>query len=334
MKLLSIVIPFFNTSESLFAKCLASLRCDRAGDIEVVVVDDGSSPESGRTLEKVVSAAPIDVSVLHKENGGQNSARVHGLSIARGEYVLFIDSDDYVDTGALDDLLDILEREKPKILSFNYDVVDAGGGLIERHDRWRGGCSTMDIAEGVIHSDSLWMQAYRKELISDSESLFAQGIRIGEDLASATRILLAVGEASTAGISLYRYVKRPGSTLDKPPSDSMLDIARAFDWILGLPEGKVSPYRSELEWMAILHVLFWGGVRIISSYGPDTELKETLFDWMDDRFPDWRVNPYLKSERIASKLDFRLVVFGRWRECRRLHGVKRLAKHLLGTVGS
>lgn len=330
MKLLSVVIPFFNTDIGMFEKCLSTLQCDRAEEIEVVVVDDGSFPESKRALERAVASSTVDALVLHKENGGQNSARVLGLSFARGEYVFFLDSDDYVDTEALGEAIDVLDKKKPKIMAFNYDVVDTKGDLIERHDRWPNGYRSMDIAKGIIHSESLWMQFYRRDLIFDLGNLFAQGIRIGEDLASAIRILLSVGEASTAGISLYRYVKRPGSALSAPSSESMLDIIEALEWVLGLPEAKIAPYRTEVEWVAILHVLYWGGVRLIRACGPDANRKDSLFHWMDSKFPSWRGNPYLKNERIVAKSEFRLVVSGRWREYCMLVALKQRVKRLMG----
>lgn len=330
MKTLSVIIPFYNTPKQLFRKCLSSLMCEKLAEIEIIVVDDGSSADSAKALDDVVGAFDAPISVFRKTNGGQNSARCYGIEHAAGKYLFFVDSDDWVDTKALDEILGILDERKPKILAFNYCVVDGEDRVVERHDRWSLDYAPMDIRRGILVTDSLCTQIYRADSIHVAD--FVQGVRIGEDLASAVGILLSAGEASTVGISLYRYVKGHASALSCPTGDSLFDVTRAFEAILGLPREAISPLGEEIEWLAIYHVLFWNGVRIVQCCGPDERLKKRLFTWMDQVFPSWRSNGYFEHDQKSRQLAFRLIIGGKWKAYYRLWRMKSIAGRLLGAM--
>lgn len=75
MKTLSIIIPIYNTPEEYFSKCLASLQCAHAHEVEIIAVDDGSKPEFSAKIQKLIDSSPLDIQYYKKENGGQNSAR-------------------------------------------------------------------------------------------------------------------------------------------------------------------------------------------------------------------------------------------------------------------
>lgn len=330
MKLLSIIIPYFNTDRELFSRCVSSLACKNRNRVEVVVVDDGSSDASKQDLSKVASWFEGDLVVFHKDNGGQNSARVHGLVHSCGKYVLFMDSDDYVSTSALDAILDVLSEKSPTILCYNYDTVDAEGNIIDRCLRYEPGYAIADFPKEVIQSGALWKRIYRRDVLANPGDLMLQGIRIGEDLGSSIRILLSAGESSSIGISLYRYVAHPGSVVSNPPIGSMLDILKAFDWVLELPADRMDPFYAELEWMSILHVLFYNGNRVVANCGPDAALKRAMFDWMKSRFPEWKANGYLRNEQIAKRIEFKLLTSGLWRAFYVQDRFKRFARCVVG----
>ncbi len=334
MRTLSVVIPFFNTEAPYFERCISSLDCGRGAKLEVIVVDDGSDDDSSYELNAITDGSGLDISVYRKANGGQSSARRYGLERARGEFVLFMDSDDYVDGVAFASLIDILEDFDSDILCFNYDVVSPDGSVLNRNDVWVGGVLPIDLRQGIFCSDSLWRQVYRVQALRRSEVDFVQGVRIGEDLATAVSFLVAIGSASSVGLSVYRYVRRPTSTLGAPPRSSMMDIVAAFDAMESMLGSRLKPYRYEVEWLSIVHILYWNGIRIIQECGPDDELRGRLFGWMDERFPSWRENPYLSTEIMARSLSFRLVVGGHWRTYYIQFRIKRMLKMSGNRFGS
>ena len=128
---ISIVVPVFNVEDYL-KKCIDSLLAQSFRNWEIILVDDGSTDASGRLCDEFAREYP-NVRVIHKTNGGLASARNQGLCHARGEYVAFVDSDDYVDP----DTYEVLHRKcrdsKPDILNYGYRKVCNGRVLLEEY---------------------------------------------------------------------------------------------------------------------------------------------------------------------------------------------------------
>ena len=118
LKLLSIIIPVYNV-EHYICKCLDSLvnQCDRS--VEILCIDDGSSDASGIICEEYAKKIP-ELSVFHKKNGGVASARNLGLQKARGEYIAWVDPDDYVTYNWFSTIKKALLKHKPDCLLFDY----------------------------------------------------------------------------------------------------------------------------------------------------------------------------------------------------------------------
>lgn len=308
MKTLSIIIPIYNTPEEYFSKCLASLRCTHAHEVEIIAVDDGSKPEFSAKIQKLIDSSPLDIQYYKKENGGQNSAREYGLERSDGQHIFFMDADDYVDTIVLDKIIALLKKYHPKVLAFNYDVRSPNGVLLEKHDRWLKEYSEASVHTGLLYSDSLWLQIYERRALCECGIHLVQRVKIGEDFASATAILAAIGEEYTVGECLYHYVRRPGSTLQSPPKDSALDIVRAFDTALQqLSEAVQIEYHDELEWLAILHILVYNSIRILESFDGNKEALRKTREWVEEKYPNWQKNHYLRTEPVAKGISFRLI---------------------------
>lgn len=308
MKTLSIIIPIYNTPEEYFSKCLASLRCTHAHEVEIIAVDDGSKPEFSAKVQELIDCSPLDIQYYKKENGGQNSAREYGLERSGGQHIFFMDADDYVDTIVLDKIIDLLKRRHPRVLAFNYDVRSPDGTLLEKHDRWPKEYSEASVHTGLLYSDSLWLQIYEHRALCECGIHLVQGVKIGEDFASATAILAAIGEEYTVGECLYHYVRRPGSTLQSPPKDSALDIVRAFDAALQqLTEPIQTEYHDELEWLSILHILVYNSIRILESFDGNKEALRKTREWVEEKYPNWQKNNYLRTELVAKGISFQLI---------------------------
>lgn len=107
--MLSIIVPVYNC-ETYLERCLASLVAIDISEKEILLVDDGSTDRSPAILERWAAEHP-ELRVLHQENAGPSAARNHGLDEARGEYIAFVDSDDWVDVGMFPDFIALMERE-------------------------------------------------------------------------------------------------------------------------------------------------------------------------------------------------------------------------------
>ena len=125
--LVSIIIPFYNVPRHYFKKCLSSLFEQSYSNIEILVVDDGSTKEYSDFLDEICST-DSRVKLFHKENGGVSSARNLALSYARGEYICFVDSDDWVDKDFIKQLVNAIQKNVAEIAVCNwmpdYEHVD------------------------------------------------------------------------------------------------------------------------------------------------------------------------------------------------------------------
>lgn len=136
MTKLSFIVPVYNVEKYLH-KCVDSLFAQDYADYEIILVDDGSTDNSGAICDEYVSLHSLtpsrinslpEIRVIHQENGGLSAARNAGLKAAKGEYICFVDSDDYWEENVMGGLLAQVEREQLDVLRFDYRnvrVVDA-----------------------------------------------------------------------------------------------------------------------------------------------------------------------------------------------------------------
>lgn len=215
--MLSIIVPVYNV-ESYLSRCIDSVLNQTFVDWELILVDDGSTDASGIICDDYAKK-DFRIKVVHKENGGQSSARNVGLDIASGEYITFVDSDDYISTDCYRNNMSLLLQDKTiDLLEYPiYIVADkcikkmlipgyhAGTHLYRKRDIflfWSNG--------GIGVRGFVWQNIYKKELWNSVR--FKEGV-IFEDCLVQSMILEKVSHVYISGIGSYFYVQREGSTL-------------------------------------------------------------------------------------------------------------------------
>ena len=126
--LLTVVIPVYNV-EKYLKRCIESILIQGWKNYDILLVDDGSTDHSPQICDDYVKAYDF-ISVIHKENGGLSEARNTGISNAKGEYVYFPDSDDWIESSTFSDLAEVIESDKYDIISFNREFVKGEDDLI------------------------------------------------------------------------------------------------------------------------------------------------------------------------------------------------------------
>ena len=204
--LFSIIVPVFRT-EAYLEKCVRSLLDQTLSDLEIILVDDGS-PDGCPRLCDAYAASDDRIRVIHKQNGGLSDARNTGLDAARGEYVIFVDADDYISP-------DTCARFAPyahkgaDILIGDADVI--GGGIDLSHIA---PSDTVYTGEAYLLKAfrkrgsvpmAAWLNIYRKAFLSENGLRFKCGI-LHEDEEFTPRAFLRAEAVICTGISFYRYV--------------------------------------------------------------------------------------------------------------------------------
>lgn len=242
----SVVIPIYNTEKSL-KKCLDSLRMQKFKNVEFILVDDGSNDSSLKICNEYSSIDDRFI-VLHKNNGGSVSARNAGINIANGEFIVFIDSDDYVDDTYIYELYKLITTNKTDIVVKNF-INEDGSTLKPYHLKFNTGkydgeekCKILDgILATNIQGDktiysALWGKMYAISLIKDNYLKINPAIREGEDL-----LLLALCCTSANSIyidnsnsSKYHYVQNSGQVTKNYDSNYESRVRILFDNLIAL----------------------------------------------------------------------------------------------------
>lgn len=228
MPKVSIIVPVYNVAAYL-PKTAASVRSQTEPDIEIILVDDGSTDHSGQLCDQYAAEDPR-IRVIHKENGGLSSARNAGLNIASGEFIWFIDGDDYVAPNAVQDLLKILDaqvgRSKIDFIQFQYQEVcddtwspgtqgTSAELCTEPHEMFR----RLYQIGGVAASSCT--KLFRRELFNSVR--FQEGLR-HEDEQLLTKLLPNCHGVLYTNLVLYAYVMRQDSIVHSKFSPHSLDI--------------------------------------------------------------------------------------------------------------
>jgi len=215
---LSIIVPVFNVNAYL-ERCVASLLrqdLDRS-DYEIILVDDGSTDGSG-TLCDELAAREANIRVIHKENGGLSSARNAGIAVAGGDYIQFVDSDDYLMPSVLKGLREQIESQDLDILRYNYQNVNEAGEVFEPNKISK---PFVDYSDEVCNGESFLTERLgyacyacqfivRAGLLRSGDGLFKEGIYF-EDVDWTPRILLQAQRVASTDTMVYNYLFRTGS---------------------------------------------------------------------------------------------------------------------------
>lgn len=241
--LLSYIIPLYNT-EAYIVRCLRSIiaQDQPEGGYEVIVVDDGST-DGGRELVEALAAEHPQVRLLSQTNAGVSAARNKALDAARGRFVQFVDSDDYLAEGMMQSLLQRAIDESLDVLVFNYNCVDADGND-RPHDRDDNYPSTaamtgVDYLEHHSMTPYVWRFLVRRDYLNQGNWRFDTSLIVCEDGALIARFLLNAPRVAHDGSAPYNYASRGDSAMHNPDPEhlkqrifSQVDAAVSIDEVI------------------------------------------------------------------------------------------------------
>lgn len=233
--MLTIIVPVYNIIEHL-THCVESLMAQECDALEIILVDDGSADGSGQLCDRYADLDPR-IRVIHKCNGGLSSARNAGLDAARGQWILFVDGDDYLTIGAVSKLLALAaQHPDADFIQFHYQETS------DTH--WQ---PEEQILDQVVLTDvqDFFQQLYKLGGVAASactklfrrESIgslrFRPGIR-HEDEEFITRYLPTCRKAVYTELTLYGYVMRAGSIVHSPFDTKSMDVFTVMNERVGM----------------------------------------------------------------------------------------------------
>lgn len=253
----SVIIPIYNAAATL-RRCLDSLLDQPHEDVEILLINDGSTDESGEICRRYAQAHSC-IRYFEKENGGVSSARNLGLDMAAGEYILFVDSDDYVTPDYFAVIDQTMKDRNPDMLMFGLQCFGS------RNDLWQTGnffCEDMlGIARFVREASyaylysNLMTRTFRREIIRREMLRFEEALSVGEDHTFIFAYTMHVKSMVSIGEVLYRYSGENAQSLSRRSrrnlTEQMLLVSRLMRQTLektDYPEQIRRIYRETVSW--------------------------------------------------------------------------------------
>ena len=228
--LISVIVPFRN-AEPYLARCVGSLLKQTCSELEILLVDDGSTDGSGALCE-AFRLQDARCRVVRRPHGGVSAARNAGLELAAGEYIAFVDADDYVHPQYLERLRDTLRTTGCDLAAAGFEKVS------DRAEPHFGPVGTADSVRLLSQTELMaalfdstafmvvWGKLYRRRLLRGIR--FAEESRIAEDVEFNAQAYRNVAQAALSGAVLYRWVERPLSATRSPFSERNVEAPEVY----------------------------------------------------------------------------------------------------------
>lgn len=288
----SVIVPVYNVEDYL-EKCLFSLVNQTLRDIEIIVVNDGSTDNSQDIVDKYKKDNSNIKSYIQK-NKGQAAARNFGLRYCTSDYVTYVDGDDYIE-------LNMLESLYNEVIKDDYDIIisdiikEEDGKAYVFKNYWK----VKDEVNKNFMTSHMGPVArlYKRKFLLDNKFRFLEGV-IYEDLGSIPMLGMYTNKIGYVDSAYYHYVIRNGSSMKQIKyNKKMEDIFKVMDNL----SNKISEeYNDELEYLYIEHLLYSASLRFISFNKKDMLLK--IKEIMHSRYSNYRNNIYYRNKSIKFKI--------------------------------
>lgn len=314
MSKISVIVPVYN-AEKYLAKCLTSLANQTMEDIEIIAVNDGSTDSSLEIMENLSLKYKGKLKIFDKENGGAGSARNIGLENASGEFIKFVDADDYLKLDILDKMYNIAKENKVKLVRGNYQTII---GPIKMSDK----CSWSDISSSqvidvrenkdyiVTETPGIGNKLIHRDLIGDM--WFLEHTK-WEDLSIMPVVVASSEKLYHMNEPVYNYRINLNTTINdfikKIPN--ILDIIRCLKNIEQQMKlrGLSEEYSKQIESLYILHTLFRVENAMTWVNFPRDKKEvvvSSLLGILEAKYPNWQENEIFKgysNKNILFKYD-------------------------------
>ncbi len=244
---LSIIVPVYNVEQYL-RRCVDSLLCQdlTQDEYEIILVDDGSTDESGRIADECAENAK-NIRVIHKENEGVSVARNTAMRVATGTFVQFVDADDYLMPNVLGAMVRKMEDEQLDVLRFNYHFVDENGNITNPNKHNHSDDYRDAVCDGkTFLNERMGNGCYACQFMFKHELTcipFMHGIALGEDTYWTIQMLMNVKRITSVNVVAYNYFVRSNSATFNPAPDKIKKRLDDQIWIIG----KMHNFKSEMS---------------------------------------------------------------------------------------
>lgn len=298
MKDISIIVPAYN-AEKYLEKCLNSLVNQTKNNIEIIVINDGSTDDTEKIILNFKEKYPQMIKYIFQENSGQSVARNKGIEIAVGKYIAFVDSDDYVEKCMFEVIYN-------KAIEKDFDVVASNVNCIypKKNVKISSGIKFESVSLTRNEKSDLlrnmypvvWNKIYKKELFENKKILFEPDLWF-EDVLFLYKLIPYIKSIGFVEDVLYQYVQRQNS-VTYTYSDKLLDIYNMLEKLVNFyKENGLDEFTNEIEYIYVRYMLATYIKRLAKAKDKKKFDEGVKFakDEVYKHFPNYRNNMYLKG---------------------------------------
>lgn len=298
MPKVSIIVPVYNV-EKYIEKCLNSLVKQTMEDIEIIIVNDGSKDNSINVINKFIKKYPEKIQYLEKKNGGLSDARNYGLPYAKGEYIAFLDSDDYVEEDMYEKMYKLAKKE-------NSDMVECDF-IWEYPNKQK-----EDIGQIYTNKKQMlekvrvvaWNKLIKTNIVIENKITFPKGYRY-EDVEFTYKLVPYLNRVSFLKKPCVHYVQRENS-ISNLQNERTKEIFNVLDHVLDFYKKNniYDEYKEELEYIYTRYLLCSSLLRMVKIKNKKIKNKvlEETWEKLNYNFPNWKRNRILNQNKNVKNI--------------------------------
>ena len=303
MPKVSVIVPIYNV-EKYLEKCINSLLSQTLEDIQIILVNDGSKDNSGNIAKEYEKNNKDRVIYVEKENGGLSDARNYGLKYATGDFIAFLDSDDYIEKNAYEEMYNKAIEENADYVECDFIWEFHNKIRVDKQYPYKNKKEMLSFVRVVA-----WNKLIKRQLITDNNLEFPKGLRY-EDVEFTYKLIPFINKFTYVDKPFIHYVQREGS-IANVQNERTAEIFTVLDNVIEFYKKNniYEKYRDELEYNYARYLLCSSLKRMCKI--KDKTIREKLLTESWERlklnFPNWKENIILKTVNIGKNKYMRTV---------------------------
>lgn len=303
MPKVSVIVPIYNV-EKYLEKCINSLLSQTLEDIQIILVNDGSKDNSGNIAKECEKNNKNRIIYVEKENGGLSDARNYGLKYATGDFVAFLDSDDYIEKNAYEEMYNKAIEENADYVECDFIWEFPNKIRVDKQYPYKNKKEMLSFVRVVA-----WNKLIKRQLITDNNLEFPKGLRY-EDVEFTYKLIPFINKFAYVDKPFIHYVQREGS-IANVQNERTAEIFTVLDNVIEFYKKNniYEEYRNELEYNYARYLLCSSLKRMCKI--KDKTIREKLLteSWerLNSNFPNWKENVILKTVNIGKNKYMRTV---------------------------
>ena len=294
MPKVSVIVPIYNV-EKYLEKCINSLLSQTLEDIQIILVNDGSKDNSGTIAKKYAERNKDKVIYVEKENGGLSDARNYGLKYSTGDFVAFLDSDDYIEKNAYEEMYNKAIEENADYVECDFIWEYPNKAKIDQQYKYQNKKEMLSFVRVVA-----WNKLIKRSLIIEHNLEFPKGLRY-EDVEFTYKLIPYINKFAYVDKPFIHYVQREGS-IANVQNERTAEIFTVLDEVIEFYKKNniYEEYKEELEYNYARYLLCSSLKRMCKIKNKKTrkELLQKTWKKLNCNFPNWKKNIILSTVNI------------------------------------